>query len=284
MKVDYNEFINNFFDGTDSFDNPDELINHIEKFNQMYDFEQFEKEVELNEKVDYLMDKARKSKRKSTALKYAKEAYLLCPSCFESILFQAEIEDNPLKRIKILEDGLKKEKNRLFENGHSNYENSFETRAYLIGLKTKALYLLQDGRIKEAETICKELIHLSSHDLLGARYLLMAIYAYFEDINQFFAIYDEKSDSEIGALFPLFVLHYKLGNEKEAKKTLKDIIHLYPSFLKYFKGSINLDKSIVLQEGYVKGTISELIAYFDMISFLMNTIPNIKYAIEEYSK
>ena len=57
-----------------------------------------------------LLDRAENTKSKTQAIKYAKEAYAMCPTCFDALLFQVHLEENPLKRWKLLEEGLKVEK------------------------------------------------------------------------------------------------------------------------------------------------------------------------------
>lgn len=43
----------------------------------------------------------------------AKEAYKMCPACFDAVLFQVDVEENSIKREKMLNEGLDFEKNRL---------------------------------------------------------------------------------------------------------------------------------------------------------------------------
>ena len=42
-----------------------------------------------------LLEKAENTKSKPQAIKYAKEAYKMCSACFDAIILQAELEDNP---------------------------------------------------------------------------------------------------------------------------------------------------------------------------------------------
>ena len=45
-----------------------------------------------------LLEKAENAKSKTQAIKYAKEAYDMCPNCFDAKLFQVHLEDNPRKK------------------------------------------------------------------------------------------------------------------------------------------------------------------------------------------
>ena len=48
-------------------------------------------------------------------------------------------------------------------------------------MSIKAEYLLEEGKLRQAANICKEVLRLNENDNLGVRYLLMAIYATLEE-------------------------------------------------------------------------------------------------------
>lgn len=149
----------------------------------------------------------------------------MCPDCFDAILFQAHLEDNPLKRWKLLDEGLEYEKERLEDERYFEKDNIgffyeiFETRPYIRGLYAKADYLLLDGKMKQARDVCKEILRLNNNDNTGARYLLMAIYAYLEEEKEMLKLYKKYPEEALGILFPLFILYYKLVNDKKLKNT-----------------------------------------------------------------
>lgn len=62
-----------------------------------------------------LLEKAENAKSDNQARKYAKEAYKLCPACFDAVILLASLKDGPEKMLKILNDGLKVEIERLIE-------------------------------------------------------------------------------------------------------------------------------------------------------------------------
>lgn len=205
----------------------------------------------------------------------AKEAYKMCSACFAAVLFQADLEENSIKREKILNEGLDFEKDRLEKEGYFEKDNIghfygiFETRPYIRGLYRKADYLIENGKVKQARDICMEILRLNNNDNTGARYLLMAIYAYLEEALEM--------------LFPQFVLYYKLGKDKEAKELLERINKANPHFIKFFKGTIKLNEDVPARY-YRKGDSSEVIMYFEQYDFLVLTIPNIHEFILENSK
>ncbi len=219
----------------------------------------------------------------------AKQAYETCTACFDAIIFQVHLEENSLKREKLLKEGLEAEKNRLQKEKFFEKDNIglfygiFETRPYIRGLYTKADYLICDGKMKQAIDVCKEILRLNENDNTGARYLLMAMYAYFEEEKEMLNLYKKYEEEDLEMLFPLFALYYKLGNDTKAKDYLKRINKANPDFIKFFKGTMKVNDKV--PNGYYgRGDSSEVIMYFNQYAFLTDTIPNIEYFILENSK
>lgn len=236
-----------------------------------------------------LLEQAEKAKIKKQATKFAKEAYKVCPDCFEAILFQVHLEDNPLKRWELLNEKLELERNRLKKEGYFEKDNIgcfygiFETRPYIRGLNDKAHYLITDGKIKQARDVCKEILRLNEDDNTGIRYLLMAIYAYFQEENDMIELYKKYPEESLEMLLPLFALYCKQENDENAKKYLNKINKANPYFIKFFQGTVKQNKDM-LKGYYTKGDLSEVIICFEEFDFLLNTIPNINYYILKNSK
>ena len=120
----------------------------------------------------------------------------------------------------MLNEGLEFEKDRLEEEGYFEKDNIghfygiFETRPYIRGLYRKADYLIADGKAKQARDVCLEILRLNNNDNTGARYLLMAIYAYLEDEKEMLKLYKKYPEEALEMLFPQFALYYKLGKDK----------------------------------------------------------------------
>ena len=288
MNNKFNNMINEFLTNTDAKDE-EELDEKFQEFIQKYNAGELEYENTPLDDAYELLDKAENAKSKAQAIKYAKEAYDMCPDCFDAILFQAHLEDNPLKRWKLLEEGLKFERDKLEKEEQFKKDNIghfygiFETRPYIRGLYAKADYLILDGKIKQARDVCKEILKLNENDNMGARYLLMAIYAYLEEEKDMLKLYKKYSEEGLEMLFPLFTLYYKQGDDKKAKEYLDRINKANPNFIKFFKGTMKENKNI--PEGYYsKGDSSEVIMYFRQYDFLIETIPTINYYILENSK
>lgn len=288
MDNKFNNMLNEFLANVDVKDEK-ELDKKLQEFMAKYNAGEVEYEDTPLDEAYELLEKAQYAETEKEAIKLAKQAYDKCPECFDAILFQVELEKNSLKRDKLLNDGLEFEKNRLQKekyfdkNNIGHFYGIFETRPYMRGLYYKAMFLLLDGKVKQARDVCKEMLKLNENDNTGARYLLMAIYAYLEEEKEMLALYKKYPEENLEMVFPLFALYYKLGNDKKAKEYLNKINELNPNFVKYFKGTIKINKKV--PEGYYgRGDASEVIMYFEQYDFLVNTIPTMEYYILENSK
>lgn len=283
-----NNMINDFLANTDAKDVKD-LNERLQEFIQKYNAGEIEYENTILDDAYELLKKAENAKSKTQAIKYAKEAYDMCPDCFDAILFQVNLEDNPIKSLKLLNEGLEIEEERLKKEGYFTKESIghfygiFETRPYIRGLYNKVELLIIHGKMKKAIEICKEILRLNTNDNLGARYLLMALYAYFEEENEILKLYKKYPEEHLEMLFPLFVLYYKLENDTKAKEYLNRINKANPHFLKFFKRNLKPNKD--LQEGaYIKGDASEIYMYLQEYYFLLTSVPTLSYYVLENSK
>ena len=214
----------------------------------------------------------------------------MSPDCFDAILFQCDLEENGIKRMKLLDDGLEFEKNRLTKEKYFDKENIghfygvFETRPYIRGLATKVEYLLEEGKLRQAANVCKEVLRLNENDNLGARYLLMAIYATLEEEKDMLDLYKKYPEEDLEMLFPLFAIYYKIGNDKKAKDYLNRIDKCNSNFVKYFKGTIKPSEKI--NHGYYsRGDSSEIFMYLSRYDYLLITMPRLhEYVIENLIK
>ncbi len=257
--------------------NEDELNEKMKEFIMKYNLGEIEYQNTPLDDAYELLEKAESAKSPKQAIKYAKEAYELCPECLDAILFQVGLEDDYFKRWNLLNDGLNAEKERLtkekyFDNKNiGHFYGIYETRPYINALNFKAHMLLFEGKITKAKEVCKEILRLNESDNTGARYLLMAIYAYFEDEKEMLKLHKKYDEENLEMLFPLFALYYKLDNDKLTKEYLDKINKHNSNFIKYFKGTIKEDDA---PYGYFSmGGSSEVLMYFDEYSFLIEGMP-----------
>ena len=150
----------------------DEANEKLQEFIKMYNNGEMEyKNTPLDDAYE-ILEKAENAKSEKEAIKLAKKAYEKSSECFDAILFQCDLEKNGIKRMKLLDDGLEFEKNRLKKEKYFDKENIghfygiFETRPYIKGLVIKAEYLLEEGKLRQAANLCKEVLKLNENKIL----------------------------------------------------------------------------------------------------------------------
>lgn len=262
----------------------------LQEFIKMYNNGEIEYKNTPFDEAYEILEEAQYTKNEKEAIKLAKKAYKKSSDCFDAILFQCDLEENVIKRMKLLNDGLEFEKNRLTNEKYFDKENIghfygiFETRPYIGGLSIKAEYLLEEGKLRQAANICKEVLRLNENDNLGIRYLLMAIYATLEEEKSMLDLYKKYPEEDLEMLFPLFAIYYKSGNDKKALEYLKRIDKCNSNFVKYFNGTIKQSKKV--SSGYYsRGDSSEIFMYLDRYIYLLITMPKLnEYIIENLIK
>lgn len=262
----------------------------LQEFIKMYNNGEIEYKNTPPDEAYEILEEAQYAKNEKEAIKLAKKAYKKSSDCFDVILFQCDLEENVIKRMKLLNDGLEFEKNRLTNEKYFDKENIghfygiFETRPYIRWLSIKAEYLLDEGKLRQAANICKEVLRLNENDNLGVRYLLMAIYATLEEEKSMLDLYKKYPEEDLEMLFPLFAIYYKSGNDKKALEYLKRIDKCNSNFVKYFNGTIKQSKKV--SSGYYsRGDSSEIFMYLARYIYLLITMPKLnEYVIENLIK
>lgn len=285
MDNKFNNMLEEFFKNSD-VDNIDDANKKLQEFIQMYNNGEIEYENTPLDDAYELLEKAENTKNKKEAIKLAKKAYEKSSECFDAILFQCDLEEDGIKRMKLLDKGLEFEKNRLMKEKYFDKENIghfygiFETRPYIRGLVAKTEYLLEDGKLRQAGNICKEILRLNQNDNMGSRYLLMAIYAALEEEKEMLNLYKKFPEENLEMLFPLFALYYKSGNDKKAKEYLKRIDKCNSNFVKYFDGTIKKSEKEI-PGYYSRGDSSEIFMYTQRYTFLLLTMLRLpEYVLE----
>ena len=268
----------------------DEANEKLQEFIKMYNNGEIEyKNTPLDDAYE-ILEKAQNARNEKEAIKLAKKAYEKSSECFDAILFQCDLEENGIKRMKLLDEGLEFEKNRLTKEKYFDKENIghfygiFETRPYIRGLVIKIEYLLEEGKLRQAANVCKEVLKLNKNDNLGARYLLMAIYATLEEEKGMLDLYKKYPEENLEMLFPLFAIYYKTENDKKAKDYLNRIDKCNSNFVKFFNGTIKPSEKV--NPGYYsRGDSSEIFMYLERYDYLLITMPRLhEYIIENLMK
>ncbi len=289
MNNKLNNMLEEFFKNN-NVDNIDDANKKMQEFIKMYNNGEIKYENTPLDDAYELLEKAQNAKSKSEAVKLAKKAYEKSSECFDAILFQCDLEENGIKRMKLLDKGLKFEKNRLMKEKYFDKENIghfygiFETRPYIRGLVDKASYLLEEGKLRQAGNICKEILRLNQNDNMGSRYLLMAIYATLEEEKEMLNLYKKYPEENLEMLFPLFAIYYKSGNDKKALEYLKKVDKCNSNFVKYFNGTIKKSEKEI-PGYYSRGDASEIFMYLSCYDYLLITMPRLyEYVIENLMK
>ena len=289
MDNKFNNMLQEFLKNN-NVENIDEANEKLQEFIKMYNNGEIEYENTPLDDAYEILEEAQNARNEKEAIKLAKKAYEKSPECFDAILFQCDLEENGIKRMKLLDDGLETEKNRLIKEKYFDKENIghfygiFETRPYIRGLVVKAEYLLEEGKLRQAESICKEVLRLNENDNMGARYLLMAIFATLEEENDMLKLYKKYPEEDLEMLFPLFALYYKIGNDKKAKEYLNRVNKCNSNFVKIFNDTIK--ESDKVKPGYYsRGDSSEIFMYLERYGYLLITMPRLhEYVIENLMK
>ena len=289
MDNKFNNMLQEFLKNN-NVENIDEANEKLQEFIKMYNNREIEYENTPLDDAYEILEEAQNAKTEKEAIKLAKKAYEKSKECFDAILFQCDLEENGIKRMKLLDDGLEFEKSRLTKEKYFDKENIghfygiFETRPYIRGLVIKAEYLLEEGKISQAENVCREVLRLNENDNMGARYLLMAIYATLEKENDMLKLYKKYPEEDLEMMFPLFALYYKLGNDKKAKEYLNRVDKCNSNFVKFFNGTIKESKNV--SSGYYsRGDSSEIFMYLNRYDYLLITMPKLhEYVIENLMK
>ena len=269
--------------------NEEELNEALGEFLEKYNDGEIEYESTPLDKAYELLEEAENAKTEKEARRLAKLAFETSNACFDAKMFLADLEDNSLKSNKILNEGLEFEKKRLEKEGYFDKENIgifygiFETRPYMRGLYLKASNLSNEGKYKKAIEVCKEILRLNNNDNMGARYLLMALYAVIEDEKSMLSLYKKYKENNLEMLFPLFALYYKKEDDVNAKKYLDMINKCNKDFVKFYKGTIKLEDNNM--PGYYSiGNASEVLMYMREYFFLVCTLISISDYVIENSK
>lgn len=177
----------------------------------------------------------------------------------------------------MLDSGLKKEQERLENEEYFDKENIghfygiFETRPYIRGLFKRATSYVESGKMRLAKEQLEEILKLNNNDNLGARYSLMAVYAFFEDEKAMLKLYKKYPEESLLMLVPFMILYYKQRDYKKAKEYLKRIDKVNPYFRKFFKQEIK-EEDLIPTGYYSPGSVSEVVVFLESAGFLLVSV------------
>ena len=260
--------------------NEEELKKCLDEFMGKYNSDLLDIEDTPSVKALEKLEEAYDCEDEKEAKKLAKEALKIDPFCVDAKRFLFNFEENPFKLLEKLDKAIKEEEEHLKEEDLFNDENIgmfyglFETRPYIILICYKLNLLLNLGMLSQAKEVALEIIRLNENDNMGARFVLMAIYTYFEDEKALNDLLKEYPDDTLISSASQMILNYKLGNFDKALKYLKEANKRNKHFIKVMTKEIKEEEFFTFLENgmYSLGDKSEVFEFMSTFRFvLLNT-------------
>lgn len=213
----------------------------------------------------------------------AQLAYETSPECSEALITWQNIEEDHNKKLYILDKGIKYEEEKLKRLGYFEEEyigkfyKEVETRNYIRLLRNKLDVLIFVGRINIAKNLCLDILKLNKDDDLEVRYILLSIYAYQEDEENFLEFLEKLNETSIETLLPLIMLYYKLDKMDKVNYYLSQVQKMSSEVIPFFKKYLSecredgFDFSVKLS--------NNILSIMSTISFLINTTPGLVFYI-----
>lgn len=261
------------------FDNEQDINGAVSDFIEYYNKKAAKKKGK--DAWDYL-EMAYEADTEQEALKYARKALQADKNCLDAEMMIAELtcEDSDTlkatyeKLIKKAESDLR-EANILNEDNRGHFWLIVETRPYMRLRYSYARLLMDLGKFKMAIKECEDLLLLCEGDNMGVRYLLISLYAFFEDelnVIKLHKRYEEESSAHM--LLPIIALYYKLDDYKKAESYLKKLKKVNGELEDVFSGIEDIDDVMddVIESGmYRYGSKEEVMAAMVDSAFLYAT-------------
>lgn len=226
--------------------------------------------VEEVEDAWYYLDLAHEADSQKEAIKYAKKALKLDKTCLDAEVLLADLTIENPEKLKVKFEALIKKTEKILKEDDLFDEDSIgrfwgiiETRPYMRLRRHYLNLLVGMGKFKKAISQCQDLINLSSNDNLGVRYMLISLYAYFEDEINAISIYKTYKEDSTSMLLPLIIMYYKMDNLKEAEKYLKKLNKINKDLFDFVDNLDDFDEEqvqkIANQGSYRPDSIDEIL-------------------------
>lgn len=262
-------------DNPGAIDDKEQMDSIIKSINEHSEQIMYETDV-----FDYL-EMAENAPTEKKALEYIKKALALEPDNTDALTMQAEIScKTPEKLGEKYCELIKQAEKKLADEGYFDEENIgdfwfiTETRPYMRLLGSLAELYTKCGKMHRAAEIYEKMLRLCTGDNLGVRYILMHIYAFFEDENAAVSLFEKYPDEGTQFLLPMSALYYKLGDLKKAEKYLSQLCEVNKDTYKFFHSAVSGTESKGLSEsgfGCRPDTIDELMVEMRTNSYLFLT-------------
>ena len=265
----------------------EELNKETQKFLEKLNKDEINFEDTPEYESDELLEEAYEAETEKEARSLAKKALEVYPDNIDAQVFLANMERNPVNRLKQLDWAIEKARKILEEKGLFEEDNIghfwgiIETRPYMRARHSKLEELMMMGRYKEAVKESEELLRLCENDNLGVRSVLIGLYCYFEEFDKCEKLHKQyKEDYTISMLLPMTIMYYKKSDYKKAEKMLKEIDEINPFIAEYFVGEVDFD-SEDNPEYYSIGSEEEAYITFKENFYLIASVPSFTQFVVE---
>ena len=265
----------------------EELNKETQKFLEKLNKDEINFEDTPEYESDELLEEAFEADTEKEARNLAKKALEVYPDNIDAQVFLANMEKNPVNRLKQLDWAIEKarkileEKNFFEEDNIGHFWGIIETRPYMRARHSRLEELMMMGRYKEAVKESEELLRLCENDNLGVRSVLIGLYCYFEEFDKCEKLHKQyKEDYTISMLLPTAIMYYKKSDYKKAEKMLKEIDEINPFIAEYFVGEVDFD-SEDNPEYYSIGSEEEAYITFKENFYLIASVPSFTQFVVE---
>ena len=126
------------------------------------------------------------------------------------------------------------------------------------------------------KTLCLEILKLNCNDDLGIKYVLLGIYAYQEDEEEFLKIKETIHEDSVETLLPFLILFYKLDKMNKFREVLLKLNIISKEFIPFFKSYLaNCNDEELIEDNFS----DYLLLTMNNINFLINATPGIVFYI-----
>ncbi|HHY19914.1 MAG TPA: hypothetical protein GX522_08455 [Firmicutes bacterium] len=235
-----------------------------------------------NDPWEYL-ELAYNTDNEEDALKYCKKALKIDKNCLDAEILMIQLtaedgEDAKRKYEKLLKKAEKhlKDEGVFVDENIGHFWGIVGTRPYMRLKYSYADLLIKQGKYKKAIAECENLLVLSENDNLGVRYLLLSLYALFEDEKNTINLYKKyEEEQSVQMLLPIVALYYKLDDYKKAEIYLEKLNKANPKVKEVFQAINSLPDFGELEpinfNGYRLGSKEEVLTALDTCFFLYST-------------
>ena len=191
----------------------EEINEETQKFIKDYNEKGFNSVEETPEfKSEELLDEAYEAETEKEARRLAKKALEVYPDNIDAQTFLANMEENPINRLKKLDWAIENARKLLEKEGYFEEDNIgafwgiLETRPYMRARNFRVETLVFLGRYRESVKECEELLKLCEGDNLGIRYKLIGLYCYLEEFDKCEKIFKKYDEESAFMLLPISIM------------------------------------------------------------------------------